>query len=189
MLKSDQPNDTALDVAHWLIAQLPGLTHLKLQKLCFYAYGYLTSLAEVEIVPFEAWRHGPVSRSVWEQFKTSGARPLHNVDFTAREFSASQIEVLDDVIAVYGQLSAWQLRDLSQAEPPWVQSVQKNELHIPDDVIRSHFSHKTRPGTIELPEPIANSWSLKLDGLPVPKFDNFHSAARLCREILAICTQ
>jgi uncharacterized phage-associated protein len=186
MLKSIQSNAPALDIAHWLIARLPGLTHLKLQKLCFYAYGYLTALADIEVVPFEAWQHGPVSRRVWEQFKTFGAQPLQNIHLSEREFSTAQVKVLEDVVAIYGQLSAWQLRELSHAESPWVHSAQKSELEIPDVEVRSHFALKTHPGTVELPEPVANSWSLKLDGLPVPKFESFHSAAQLCREIRVI---
>lgn len=183
MLTSIKSNDPALDIAQWAVSQLPGITHLKLQKLCFYCYGYLTAVAQIEEVPFEAWQHGPVSRTVWERFKGFGALPVTTESTAERSWSSAQLQVLGDVLALYGGLSAWQLRELSHAEEPWEKAYRSETLVIPDDAIRAHFARKTAPGAVELPEPLVNSWSLKLDGLPVPRFRSLHEAAKACRSL------
>jgi len=95
----------------------------------------------------------------------------------ARVWTSEQLQVLGDVAAVYGGLSAWHLRALSKEEEPWVTAFGTGKLVIPDRAIREHFTRKTAHGTVELPEPLVNSWSLKLDGLPVPRFASFHEAA------------
>lgn len=183
MLSSEAPNDPASDIAQWLLSELPGITHLKLQKLCFYCYGYLTAVAEIEEVPFEAWQHGPVSRVLWERFKGTGASPLTVEVTQGRNWTAEQRQVLGDLAAVYGGLSAWHLRELSRAEEPWSKAFDSETLVIPDRAIREHFARKTARGAVELPEPLINSWSLKLDGLPVPRFESFHDAATACRSV------
>ena len=176
-------NDPALDLAHWILSELPGITHVKLQKLCFYCYGYVTAVAQIEEVPFEAWQYGPVSRSIWERFKIFGTSPITAESTVNRNWSSEQSQVLCDVLTVYGGLSAWQLRELSCTEEPWANAYGSETLVIPDRAIREHFLQKTVPGAVELPEPLSNSWSLKLDNLPVPRFASFHEAASAWRSL------
>lgn len=171
--------DPALDIAKWLVEQRPGLTHLKVQKLCFYAYGYLTALADTEAAQFEAWQHGPVSRAVWDELKLFGSEPVR-LGPSARSWSDSQRAVLEDVLTVYGALSAWQLREQSHEEAPWRDSFSRR-LIIPDRDIREHFLRKVTPGSVELPDSLSNAWSLRLDGLPTPRFTSFHDAAEAIR--------
>jgi len=56
--------NAAIRLAEWVLSELKEPpTHLKLQKLCFYAYGFgLAEGHEEELgtVQFEAWKHGPV---------------------------------------------------------------------------------------------------------------------------------
>src|SRR4051812_40137322 len=70
---------SALDIARWFINATDresgdDITHLKVQKLVYYAQAW--SLAYFDRPLFDedmqAWAHGPVAPTVWEQFKGLG---------------------------------------------------------------------------------------------------------------------
>jgi uncharacterized phage-associated protein len=68
-----------IELARWVLCEQRGITHLKLHKLCFYAYGY--GLAdghadELGDVRFEAWTHGPVCREVYDRYQAHGRAPI-----------------------------------------------------------------------------------------------------------------
>ena len=124
-----------------------------------------------------------MSRVLWERFKEFGASPLTPDVTRVRAWTSEQLQVLGDVAAVYGQLSAWHLRELSKGEEPWATAFGSETLVMPDLAIREHFVRKTAHGSVELPDPLVNSWSLKFDGLPVPRFASFHEAATILRSL------
>jgi hypothetical protein len=69
---------TALDFANAVLgASGEGTTHLKLQKLTFYAYGAARAFGEqVPVVRFRNRQHGPVCVEVWERYKYAHAEPV-----------------------------------------------------------------------------------------------------------------
>lgn len=98
------------------------LTHLKLQKLLYYAQGFHLAMEGKPLFPeqIRAWEHGPVVPDVWHRFKASGSAPIPPPgDFDPGLFSSRQIDLLNDVYRVYGQFSAWRLRNMTHEEPPW----------------------------------------------------------------------
>ena len=79
---------------------------------------YYQPLFQEEI---QAWLHGPVIPELYSHYKPYGsvAIPLPSeVDF--ENYDANTRDLLDDVYNVYGQYSAWKLRDLTHQEPPLV---------------------------------------------------------------------
>ena len=52
-----------------------------------------------------------------------------------------QLELLNEVWSVFGQFSAWKLRDMSHNEKPWLDH-EENASMIEDDELASYF--KTR---------------------------------------------
>lgn len=69
---------TANDVAKWFLSRVDrdsgdSITHLKLQKLVYYAQAW--NLAHFGEPLFDeelkAWTHGPVAPSVWHEYKDS----------------------------------------------------------------------------------------------------------------------
>jgi uncharacterized phage-associated protein len=136
----------ALDVAkYFLTLSEPDegdvVTHLKLQKLCYYAQG--SALAVLGRPLFDeqilAWEHGPVVREVWEAYRqyASGAIPVP-ADFDAEAvLTAEERELLDEVWNVYGQFSAWKLRNLTHEESPWANAVR--DAVIPHEALRTFF--------------------------------------------------
>jgi len=54
------------------------LSHLKLQKLIYFAHGWYLAYYGEPLVEngVQAWQHGPVSPDVYEAFKWFGAKPI-----------------------------------------------------------------------------------------------------------------
>jgi uncharacterized phage-associated protein len=76
--------------------------------------------------PIEAWTHGPVVPALYEAYKKYGAGAIpypSDVDFTIYDDKTKSL--LDEVYLVFGQFSAWKLRNMAQEEYPWKLAVQK----------------------------------------------------------------
>jgi uncharacterized phage-associated protein len=118
---------SALDVAKYFLRfsdEESGdlISNLKLQKLIYYAQGFHLALFDRPLFdePVEAWQHGPVVPDVYHAYKEHGGQgipPPIESDFSC--FTNEQKEVLDEVYAVYGQFSAWKLRNMTHEESPW----------------------------------------------------------------------
>ena len=98
------------------------ISHLKLQKLLYYAQGFHLAVFDEPIFSETicAWDHGPVIETLYHEYKSYGAGAIpvpDHIDFDA--FSEDQKELLNEVYTVYGQYSAWRLRALTHEEPPW----------------------------------------------------------------------
>lgn len=101
------------------------LSNLKLQKLCYYAQGFHLALFEKPLFDdcIEAWTHGPVVPELYHTYKQygSGAIPMPQ-GFSVDAIDKDVCELLDEVYDVYGQYSAWKLRNMTHDEAPWVQA-------------------------------------------------------------------
>ena len=96
------------------------ITHLKLQKLCYYAQGYSLALVD-EIMfdnPIEAWEHGPVVRTLWDEYKRYRREPIPSVD-EQPEIEPWRVKILALVYQRYGWMTAWDLRNRTHDEFPW----------------------------------------------------------------------
>lgn len=92
------------------------ITNLKLQKLLYYAQGFSLAWRGHPLFdePIEAWAHGPVVRSVYFAHNGGRAAPLPTpADFDPDAIDAETRELLEEVYSVYGQYSAWGLRNLT----------------------------------------------------------------------------
>ncbi len=126
---------TALDVAKWFINATDreagdDITHLKVQKLVYYAQGW--ALASFSKALFredmEAWAHGPVAPSVWEQFKDCGWSSLP-VQKLTRRISPPHMSLLSAVNEKYGIFSAKKLEAMTHNEMPWIRARGNLSLH------------------------------------------------------------
>lgn len=118
---------TAKDVARYFLATQDedageGISNLKLQKLCYYAQGFSLALLDRPLFKdnIYAWAHGPVVPDLYHQYKTYGDGPIPAPDdFDFSVYDGETRELLDEVAQVYGQFSAWKLRNMTHSEPPW----------------------------------------------------------------------
>lgn len=118
---------TCLDVANFFLSKTSEdagdtISNLKLQKLAYYAQGFSLAILNKPMFEddIEAWMHGPVAPRLYQEFKGygSGAIPAP-LEFNPSIFDREQTKLLNEVYEVYGQYSAWKLRELTHAEAPW----------------------------------------------------------------------
>jgi len=126
------PVYTANQVADWFISQVDMeagdvLSHLKLQKLLYYAQAWHFTLTDKPLIGegFEAWMHGPVVRSVYERFRhvlpySSVLTP--DVTLEVPQFEPGTLAILEDIRAIYGEHSGSYLEDLTHSEAPWIRA-------------------------------------------------------------------
>lgn len=162
-----------------------GTDHLKLQKLCFYGYGAALGLGVAEgvgSVLFDAWKHGPVSRPVWDAFKIHKGSPLPPLEVQPDPDWATPAvhEVLDDVVEVYGRLSSWDIRCESHLEEPWIRAMRARSP-LSNDEIREHFAQKLARGRVMLPAFFHGAQSASVDGIPRARFESLHDMAEALR--------
>lgn len=98
------------------------ISNLKLQKLVYYAQGFHLAIYDKPLFPesIEAWTHGPVVPELYRAYREYGAGSIDrpsDIDF--RIYNDDVKELLDEIYAVYGQFSAWKLRNMTHEESPW----------------------------------------------------------------------
>lgn len=122
-----------------------GISNLKMQKLVYFAQGFHLAIYNEPLFsePIEAWQHGPVVPQLYHAFKEHGAQPIAQPQgFVPDMFSAPQRELLDEVFTVFGQFSAWKLRDITHTEAPWRDADARGERLISHESMKEYF--KTR---------------------------------------------
>jgi uncharacterized phage-associated protein len=105
------------------------ITQLKLQKLVYLCHGFYLAFKDVPLInePFEAWDFGPVCRSIYQEFREFGRRPISRL---AMEFDwddegelpapepddEDALQVINYVYDAYSKWSAYQLSELSHKD-------------------------------------------------------------------------
>jgi len=141
---------TALTVAKYFISRQDRsagdlLSHLKLQKLMYYAQGYWVGHFGVEQPLFnesiQAWKHGPVVKSVYHEYSKYSNKPIPHID---RPLALTETtgKYLDEIYRTKGKYSAWALREQTHREAPWLDNFQPNVTNkvIPLEDIHAFFA-------------------------------------------------
>ncbi len=104
------PPYTANQIADWFLGSIDrgagdSITHLKLQKLIYYAQAWSLALFKTSLFneDLQAWVHGPVAPSIYRRFSTSGWDALPPPNSMPHMDQRTQ-ELLEDVLEVYGQI-------------------------------------------------------------------------------------
>lgn len=140
---------TALQIAKWFLAYnriasdeegAEYISNLKLQKLLYYAQGVFLATTDKPIFDdnIVAWLHGPVVESVYHQYKIYGSQGIpFDEDFDFSKFTSEENELLTEVYNVFGQYSAWKLRNMTHQETPW-KATKQNDI-IDPQIIKEYF--------------------------------------------------
>lgn len=119
---------TASDIANWFLGAIDrdagdAITHLKLQKLVYYAQAWSLALPKRGYPLFDeeiqAWAHGPVAESVFHEHKGNAWEALA-VPERAPEIAQDDAEHLQEILSVFGEYSAKQLERMTHNEAPWL---------------------------------------------------------------------
>lgn len=109
------------------------LSNLKLQKLLYLAHGWFLVCENRPLVKggFEAWAHGPVSRTAYHAFKDYDERPITAPATKYDPIRARTTEIvvniddealfaIEETVRIFGRWSAFDLVELThQPGTPW----------------------------------------------------------------------
>ena len=132
-------NYSVFDVANFFLAVEKNMlqqkiTHLKLQKLVYYAQG--TALAFHKRTLFaeeiQAWPHGPVCPALYNRFKHTKDLPdLFGIEREKVLSLFSQNEeanqVLTGVWQAFGDYSGSRLENMTHQETPWLEAIMQGK--------------------------------------------------------------
>lgn len=140
----------ALDVAEYFLylagedfAATEPMTHLKLQKLVYYAQGFSLALRGVPLFdePILAWQHGPVVREVFDTYRRYGRGPIPlSQDQTASDLDSESRGIIEHVYGAYGHHRAWTLREMTHVEAPYLNAPRNGVIER--DMLREFFKRQ-----------------------------------------------
>lgn len=147
---------SAQEIATWFLVRnnadvkqfdSENLTHLKLQKLLYYAQGVHLAFTgdELFIDDLLAWEHGPVAPRVYDKYKGSREIQFLPTEEDLETFEKIQSDedaknVLEVVYNHYGKYSAWHLRNMTHDERPWRET--PRNFTIEKDLIKEYFEEE-----------------------------------------------
>jgi uncharacterized phage-associated protein len=117
------------DVAAYTLRECGPMTAMKLQKLCYYAYGYHLAWEGRQLFSehFQAWANGPVSPDLYREHR--GKFMLENGDIAGdpSALGTGERESVDLVLGSYCGLTAHQLSVMTHGEAPWVKARRRSK--------------------------------------------------------------
>ncbi|MGQ2715573.1 Panacea domain-containing protein [Campylobacter coli] len=154
----------ALDVAKYFLFLARNreagdtISNLKIQKMLYYAQGYSLALFNKPLFDdrIEAWKHGPVVKKIYEQFKQYGSNSisfdeLEDFDTDCIASNKDIHELLIFIFNKYGSIGAWKLRDKTHMEDPWKNSfIESLANEITQDAIADFFKKENKKEALRL---------------------------------------
>jgi len=191
---------SAIQVADWLIDYCADglgepLDAMSLAKHLYYAQSFHLALRNQPIFTedFQAWRRGPVIRSVWDLY--SGAAPIERpsrVQFFLRRSAPALVALpgetaalLRDTVKLLSSCSPFALSDATHQEAPWreargdLSADSKSSRPISKETMRSYYSALIVEGEDAL------SAHALLNDVPDPQWGWFYIAGICARRMTA----
>jgi uncharacterized phage-associated protein len=161
----------ALELSEYIIAKYDNvgdlITNKKLQKILYYikAWGLVYFKDGIIDDDFEAWIHGPVCYSVYQEYKKFGYSPLKidynglsssqyinnfKIKFGKTQEDKDKLEMIDVVFNKYGKLTSLQLELLTHSETPWLEAreslrpIDNGNNVIKEETMKKFYSNKDK---------------------------------------------
>lgn len=128
------------------IKQGEAITHLKIQKLLYYAQGLNLTYKQKPLYPqiLEAWEHGPVVKEVYDKLKKYGRDDLQDIQelqYTKDTLTLDEKSIVEMAFIEYGRYTASYLRNKTHDEPAWQNARKKGKKSpISHDEMREYFT-------------------------------------------------
>ena len=109
------------DAAAYILRARGPMSAMKLQKLCYYSYGYHLAWESRQLFPerFEAWANGPVCPELYARHRGQFALEDGSIPGAPGDLDDGELESIDLVLQAYGDFTAHQLSVMTHREPPW----------------------------------------------------------------------
>jgi uncharacterized phage-associated protein len=110
------------DVAAYILGKLGPMTAMKLQKLCYFAYGYHLAWEERPLFPerFEAWANGPVCPALYARHRGLFMVDRSDIEGDPGALDEGELESVNLVLDAYSGLTAHQLSSMTHSQIPWL---------------------------------------------------------------------
>ena len=126
---------TIFDVASYILQKKGRMSTWKLQKLCYYSQAWHLVWAEKPLFDedFEAWSNGPVCRELF--YKHKGIFLIDKIEGNPDALTPAEKETIDTVLHDYGDMDAYELRELTHSEAPWENARNGLGIGVPCDTV------------------------------------------------------
>ena len=110
------------DVAAFILRERGEMSAMKLQKLCYYTYGYHLAWEGRQLFPerFEAWANGPVCPALYQKHRGRFMLRAGEIRGNPNVIDDGERESVRLVLDGYGDLTAHQLSVATHGEEPWL---------------------------------------------------------------------
>lgn len=159
----------AKSVANWLLKlaeiERASVSHLKLQKLAFLVQGYHLAITDSPAFSdhVEAWKLGPVIRTIYDEFKNCGSEPITEMakrrvwsedktkiieqECNLVDASDITIAIIKAVWGAYKKYTGFQLVDLThKSKTPWSEVyVEGSSRIIDNEIIKQYYKKLCEP--------------------------------------------
>lgn len=115
------------DVAAYVLDKDGPMTAMKLQKLCYFAYGYHLAWEDAPLFPerFQAWANGPVVPELYARHRGRFNLSAGEIEGNPDALTDDECESIDVVLDAFRAYTAQQLSNMTHREGPWVQARQR----------------------------------------------------------------
>jgi uncharacterized phage-associated protein len=137
------------DVAAYILAKDGPMSAMKLQKLCYFAYGYHMAWEDRQLFPerFEAWANGPVVWELYDQHRGRYQLSKTDVQGDPATLDDDERESVNVVLENFRAYSAHELSAMTHQPGPWldarnragVTDLQRSNEELRDEEIADFF--------------------------------------------------
>lgn len=145
------------DVAAYILDKAGPMSAMKLQKLCYFAYGYHLAWEDRQLFPerFQAWANGPVAPALYAKHRGRFQLEEGDIAGNAGALDPDERESVDIVLDNLGTYTAHQLSEMShQTDGPWdlariragARELERSNEELDDGDIFEYFSRLISTG-------------------------------------------
>ncbi|MBD2829016.1 MULTISPECIES: Panacea domain-containing protein [Streptomyces] len=123
---------TVHDVAAYILVKAAPMSAMKLQKLCYFSYGYHLAWEDRPLFAerFEAWANGPVAPELYSRHRGRFELKRGDIDGDPAALDDQERESVDIVLENMRVYSAHELSEMTHSTGPWVQA--RERAQAPD---------------------------------------------------------
>ena len=132
------------------------MNEIKLQKLLYYTQAWHLAFYACPLFEgrFQAWVHGPVSRTIYDRFgATKSLYSSVTLDdlrgsFQCEALSTEHRSHIDSVLEAYAGYTGTQLEEMTHQEEPWISArkghreAQRCEVEIDEKVMQQFYAQR-----------------------------------------------
>ncbi|WP_406360297.1 DUF4065 domain-containing protein [Streptomyces sp. NBC_00715] len=137
------------DVAAYILAKESPMSAMKLQKLCYFAYGYHLAWEDRQLFPerFEAWANGPVVKELYARHRGRFNLDRGDIPGDPTALDDNERDSVNVVLENFRTFDAHELSAMTHQPGPWLDArtragatdLQRSNEELRDEEIADFF--------------------------------------------------